>query len=121
MKIEDGKLYYNRRGDLRGPMLKHDIGFFVDQHGSIYHPDGKQWDHHPDSSANLVETVEERAARKIGACNSTCVCGHTLGIHCAGGFDCFAGQDGFKSNPESAGLVKPCECQKFRPSRKKRP
>lgn len=66
MRIEDGKLYYNARGDLRGPMLKHDIGFFVDQHGSIYHPDGRQWDHHPESTANLVEAVNERSARKAG-------------------------------------------------------
>jgi hypothetical protein len=55
----------------------------------------------------------------FGGFDRMCVCGHTLGIHCAGGFDCFAGQNGFKAEAESAGLKTPCDCQKFRPSRKK--
>lgn len=53
----------------------------------------------------------------FGNFDRLCVCGHTLGIHCAGGFDCFASNKGpFKID----GMTAPCECQKFRPTRKRR-
>lgn len=43
-----------------------------------------------------------------------CTCGHTLGVHVAGGFDCL---NGTKSVPGASG--DPCKCEKFKPSRKK--
>jgi hypothetical protein len=50
-----------------------------------------------------------------GDMSRLCVCGHTLGVHIAGGFEC--GIDA-KANgePEAVG----CQCQKFRLSRRKR-
>ena len=49
-----------------------------------------------------------------------CKCGHTLGVHIAGGFECGAdpyGKDEHgRSEPEAAG----CTCQKFKPSGKRR-
>lgn len=52
----------------------------------------------------------------FGNFNRLCVCGHRLGIHCAGGWDCFAAPEGeFKVE----GLTERCKCQKFRPSRRK--
>lgn len=55
----------------------------------------------------------------FGGFERMCVCGHTLGVHIAGGFECGAdpfGKDenGF-SEPDSAN----CKCLKFRPSRRK--
>jgi hypothetical protein len=53
-----------------------------------------------------------------GNMDRVCVCGHTLGIHCAGGFDCFAQPtEGHPFYVE--GLVAPCDCQRFHQSRKK--
>jgi hypothetical protein len=43
-----------------------------------------------------------------------CTCGHTLGVHAAGGFDCLAGT-GVLDDP-SPGTT--CECRKFRQSRR---
>lgn len=48
-----------------------------------------------------------------------CECGHTLGIHCAGGFDCFACPPGKGPFPVE-GLTEHCTCQKFKPQRKRR-
>ncbi|MCS3690984.1 hypothetical protein ABIF26_006485 [Bradyrhizobium elkanii] len=56
----------------------------------------------------------------FGNFDRMCVCGHTLGIHCAGGFDCFAGHAGFAASTESINMQKPCECHKFRLSRRLR-
>lgn len=53
----------------------------------------------------------------FGGFDRLCVCGHTLGIHCAGGFDCFAGPPGTAFPIE--GLTERCKCEKFRPSRRK--
>lgn len=56
----------------------------------------------------------------FGGFDRLCVCGHTLGIHCAGGFDCFATPPG--EGPKDfqvEGLKARCDCQKFRPSRRK--
>ncbi len=44
-----------------------------------------------------------------------CVCGHVLGSHCAGGFDCLHGTGA--EMPRAPG--EHCDCQKFRQSRKK--
>lgn len=52
----------------------------------------------------------------FGGFDRLCVCGHTLGIHCAGGFDCFAGSN--CNIPDDPGGLR-CDCQKFRLSRKK--
>lgn len=49
-----------------------------------------------------------------GDMSRMCVCGHTLGVHCAGGFDCMNGS----GCPGATG--EPCDCQKFQLSRKKR-
>lgn len=44
-----------------------------------------------------------------------CKCGHSLGVHIAGGFECGADAIGNKE-PEAIG----CKCEKFRPSGKRR-
>jgi hypothetical protein len=56
----------------------------------------------------------------FGNFDRLCVCGHTLGIHCAGGFDCFAHPAGRGPKDfQVEGLEQPCKCQKFRPSRRR--
>lgn len=57
MKIEAGKTYVNGRGDACGPMDERTPGVFLDQHGAVYHPDGKEWNHTDASTANLVALV----------------------------------------------------------------
>lgn len=47
-----------------------------------------------------------------GNLDRVCVCGHVLGAHVHGGFECGCNPT---DNPETLG----CECVKFRPSRKK--
>jgi len=49
----------------------------------------------------------------FGNFDRLCVCGHTLGVHIAGGFEC--GIDAKHTEPAAVG----CQCQKFRPSRRK--
>lgn len=44
-----------------------------------------------------------------------CICGHTLGVHAVGGFDCLAGTNCL-DDPHPG---KHCDCQKFRQSRRK--
>lgn len=44
-----------------------------------------------------------------------CRCGHTLGVHVHGGFDCLNAQAGI--GPEHTG--EPCDCERFRPVRKR--
>lgn len=44
-----------------------------------------------------------------------CVCGHTLGVHCAGGFDCLVGTNCLH-DPHPGTF---CDCKKFRLSRKR--
>lgn len=56
----------------------------------------------------------------FGDFDRLCRCGHSLGVHVAGGFECGAdpyGKDEHgRSEPEAAG----CTCEKFRPSGKRR-
>lgn len=54
MKLEHGKFYRNGRGDIYGPMDERTPGHFLDQYGTGYYPDGRQWDHLPASTGNLV-------------------------------------------------------------------
>jgi hypothetical protein len=63
LAIEDGKLYYNGRGDLLGPMRDMDDGIFLDQFGRLYRLSGQQWDHVPGSTGNIVATIEQWANR----------------------------------------------------------
>lgn len=51
----------------------------------------------------------------FGDFDRLCKCGHTLGVHIAGGFEC--GADARGNNEAGA---EGCECQKFRPSGKRR-
>lgn len=61
MKLESGKWYLNGRGDELGPMDERAPGVFLDQYGRLYHPDGRQWDHVPGSTGNIVsETTNTR-------------------------------------------------------------
>ncbi len=62
LALQAGKYYHNGRGDLYGPMDERGTGVFLDQHGVLYHPDGRQWDHHPHSTGNLVAEAAERDA-----------------------------------------------------------
>lgn len=57
---------------------------------------------------------DERWARK-------CVCGHTLGVHVAGGFDCIVHDVGRDDPDGEDKTFEPCNCAKFRPSRRKEP
>lgn len=50
-----------------------------------------------------------------GDMSRMCVCGHTLGAHVAGGWDCLNGNR--MVGPECDGT--PCSCEKFRLSRRK--
>ncbi len=56
-RLVDGQTYRNRRGDLRGPMRfilqMHSEGYFLDQHGVQFYPDGTEVGHVPRSSANI--------------------------------------------------------------------
>lgn len=50
-----------------------------------------------------------------GRFDRMCVCGHALGVHTAGGFDCLAGTN-CMDDPHPG---KHCDCQKFHQSRRK--
>lgn len=54
VQIAAGNSYFNSRGDWLGPMDERTPGVFLDQFGRLYHPDGKQWDHAPGSTGNIV-------------------------------------------------------------------
>jgi hypothetical protein len=49
----------------------------------------------------------------FGNFDRVCQCGHTLGVHIAGGFEC--GTTGDPNDPAWG-----CKCEKFRPTKKKR-
>lgn len=51
--IEAGKFYIDGHGDANGPMEERTPGVWINQHGTIYHPDGTQWNYAPDSAGNL--------------------------------------------------------------------
>lgn len=53
-KLESGKFYLNGRGDVCGPMEERVPGAWIDQHGAVYQPDGKEWNHNEGSTANLI-------------------------------------------------------------------
>lgn len=55
MNIENGKTYVDRWGDVHGPMDERAPGCFLDQHGAVYQPDGRQWNHLDESMSTLVE------------------------------------------------------------------
>jgi len=58
--IENGKHYFNGRGDLLGPMDQKETDIFLDQYERLYHRDGMQFDHVEGSTGNIVrEAVEE--------------------------------------------------------------
>lgn len=46
----------------------------------------------------------------FGDFDRLCVCGHSLGAHIAGGFEC-------GTNPADYPETKGCQCQKFKPTR----
>jgi hypothetical protein len=56
--LQHGKSYLNGHGDVVGPMVLHDTHFW-DQYGRVYHHDGRQWDHVPDSAGNIVSVLVE--------------------------------------------------------------
>lgn len=64
MEIKNGKFYYNKRGDRLGPMDERVPGVFLDQHGRLYHPDGRQWDHAPESTGNIAESDTHTGGRE---------------------------------------------------------
>jgi hypothetical protein len=51
----------------------------------------------------------------FGDFDRLCKCGHSLGVHIAGGYECGTDTSG-NNEPEAAG----CKCQRFRPSGKRR-
>jgi hypothetical protein len=63
MKLKAGKIYINGRGDERGPMEERAPGVWLDQHGTIYQPDGKEWNHIEGSTANLMREKTSRIDR----------------------------------------------------------
>jgi hypothetical protein len=64
MKIECGKYYQDRWGDVHGPMDERAPSCFLDQYGAVYQSDGRQWDHLPESMSTLVAATEERGPRR---------------------------------------------------------
>lgn len=67
MNIENGKRYLNGRGDQIGPMDERAEGVFLDQYGRLYRPDGRQWDHHPESTGNIALAVDESEVGRLRA------------------------------------------------------
>lgn len=57
-RLKDGATYRNKRGDLRGPMWETSVGWFADQHGCLFHPDGQQINHTPASTGNIDLSTE---------------------------------------------------------------
>lgn len=58
MKIETGKHYRDRWGDVHGPMDERAPSCFLDQHGAVYQPDGRQWNHLSESMSTIIAEVE---------------------------------------------------------------
>lgn len=52
-RLQAGQSYLNCRGDFRGPMDERTPDHFLDQYGTGYYPDGRQWDHVPGSTGNI--------------------------------------------------------------------
>ena len=67
-----------------------------------------------DEHAQVRDPVTGQFAYE-GDWSRMCTCGHTLGVHVHGGFDCLNGEsiDGATGEP--------CDCTRFRPSRRRRP
>lgn len=57
INLEGGKTYVDRWGDVHGPMDERAPGCFLDQHGAVYRPDGRQWNHLSESMSTLVKDV----------------------------------------------------------------
>ena len=58
MKIESGKTYIDRWGDVHGPMDERAPGCFLDQYGAVYRPDGRQWNHLSESMSTIIEVAD---------------------------------------------------------------
>lgn len=52
MTLQHGQTYLNKRGDFR-QIEERTPGMFLDQYGTGYYPDGRQWDHAPASTGNI--------------------------------------------------------------------
>lgn len=65
MKLEAGKLYIDGHGDVCGPMEERTPGVWINQHGTIYHPDGTQWNHVPDSAGNLKRITSASQEKRV--------------------------------------------------------
>jgi len=62
--LEAGKHYRNFRGDELGPMDERVPGIFLDQYGTLYRPNGIQWDHIEGSTGNIdLTTASETEGR----------------------------------------------------------
>lgn len=59
MRLEIGKTYRNRKGELHGPMkiTKSHPDRFTDEMGNWYGDDGHYWQQKPDCPFSLVELV----------------------------------------------------------------
>ncbi|HVZ60644.1 MAG TPA: hypothetical protein VG892_07645 [Terriglobales bacterium] len=59
--LREGWIYRDGHGDLHGPMelrdKKRGQETWLDQHGALYHSDGRQWGHTYDSAGNLISPV----------------------------------------------------------------
>lgn len=55
MTLHNGGFYRNFRGDTLGPMEERVPGhpYFLDQYGTLYHPDGTQLNHVQGSTGNI--------------------------------------------------------------------
>ena len=58
MKLEPGKTYIDRRGDVHGPMEERTPGLWLDQYGAVYQSDGREWNHVADSASTLVREAQ---------------------------------------------------------------
>ncbi len=57
MMLKGGSYYLNGRGDRFGPMDELAHGIWIDQFQTWYAPDGRQMNHTPVSTGNLVKEV----------------------------------------------------------------
>jgi hypothetical protein len=56
--LKGGCYYLNGRGDLHGPMDELAPGIWVDQYGTWFMPNGRQLNHVPASTGNLIKQVD---------------------------------------------------------------
>lgn len=60
----EGRSYRNGHGDVCGPMQRRTKDVWLDGTGTLYHPNGRQWNHSYDSAGNLFCIEPEPSSPK---------------------------------------------------------